>query len=183
VGITTYNTTSLTGGSTRSLDVLLTSTLVDGDRAHSQVADEFFVHYFDATGAEAENSPSVIRPDDFIASGSAGVWKILKSPLELPALSNIGNAGISLDLDGATYDTFVFTCDQTALSVTISGLGIGYTMAAVITDGDNAAITWPAEVLWARGEEPAFSDGVDRVVFQRITAGIVHGSLAGQEYA
>jgi len=180
MAIKVWNCFGLIGGTTRDLDAIPIATLTNQDRAITSDGEELFIHEFDANGTDDEASPTVIQPDDF---STAGVWNIIKGPLELPSLAVEGNAGTEIILDCVNNDTFLFTCDQSALTITLSGLSVGSTAALVITGGDNCTITWPADVQWPGAAEPELSSGTDRIVIQRITAGIVHASLAGQEYA
>ncbi len=82
----TWNATVLTGGVARSLDAIPIASLTDGDRSISIVSGELYIHEFDSTSTDAENSPSKIRPDDYSTSG---VWILAESPLDLPIYSNL----------------------------------------------------------------------------------------------
>jgi hypothetical protein len=98
-------------------------------------------------------------------------------------LHSIGNAGTSLSLAPLTYDTFVFTCDQATLTLTVTSLAIGRTINLVITGADNCTITWPSGTKWPNGIAPTFSSGTDRVVMQRVDGSTIHASSAGSAYA
>jgi len=70
--ITTYNATDLTGGVARSLNSISESVLIDGDRCHVAYSGDFYVYEYDATATDAQNSPAIVRPADYVSSG---VWK------------------------------------------------------------------------------------------------------------
>ena len=76
----TWNATALTGGTTGCLDAIATASISHMDRAIVTVAYSstyhIYVFVFDATSVDAENSPYVVRPDDF---STAGTWKVLNA--------------------------------------------------------------------------------------------------------
>jgi hypothetical protein len=181
MAIKVWNCFGLIGGTTRDLDAIPSASLTDQDRAITMDAGALYIHEYDSSGTDTpEASPGIIHADD---RSGAGQWNVIRTPLEVPNLVSIGNAGTTLALDCVTYDTHLFTCDQSLLEITFTGLSTGYTVALIITAGDTSTITWPADVQWPGGTEPVLSSGTDRVVIQRITAGIVHASAAGAEYA
>ncbi len=70
---TTYNCNALTGGGTRSLDVLAYSALTTGDRAIASVGGEvsYFIYTSTATAAEQTTTPPrIVRPDDYTVGGN-----------------------------------------------------------------------------------------------------------------
>lgn len=102
---------------------------------------------------------------------------------KVDSLNNIGNAGTSKTLDTVTYDTFVFTCDQATLDLSSTSISTGRTVTLIITGGSTCTITWPTGMNWPGGSEPSLSAGTDRIVMQKVTSLIIHGSLAGAQYA
>jgi hypothetical protein len=181
MAIKVWNCFGLLGGTTRDLDAIPTASLTDQDRAITVDSGALYIHEYDSSGTDGEASPGIIYADD--RGAGPGQWNAIRTPLETPNLVSLGNAGASLALDCATYDTHLFTCDQATLTLTFTSLSIGYTIAAIITGGDNCVITWPTEVDWPAGIAPGLSSGTDRVVFQKITSGIIHAALAGGNYA
>ena len=113
---------------------------------------------------------------------SAGKVVAARIP-QIDSLENIGNAGTSRTLDTASYDTFTLTCDQATLDLSATSIALGRTVTLVLTGADDCAITWPAGTKWPGGSPPSFSAGTDRVVIQRVSATVIHASLAGSAYA
>jgi hypothetical protein len=97
-------------------------------------------------------------------------------------LQNVSGTSGALTLDCRTYHTFVMTLTG-ATGFTFSNLDVGQTIALVITNG-GTYITWPATVKWPDGPgAPELTSGTDRVVLQKLSATVIHASLAGQAYA
>lgn len=73
---TVHHASILTGGTVGSLDSKAISTLTDGDLCLVATTSwGLYWYQFDADATDAELSPDVIRPDDYV---SAGVWKLLQ---------------------------------------------------------------------------------------------------------
>lgn len=102
----------------------------------------------------------------------------------LDKLVNYGNAGTSLTLDSSIYDTHLFTCDQSTLTLTTSNFAIGRTISLVITNGGSSTITWPTGTQWPGGTAPSLSaSGTDRIVLQRISSTVIHAQAGGNGFA
>lgn len=65
-----WNCEALTGGGTRALDSISVASLTDGDIAITMVSGALYCHKFNATGTAAENSPAVVRPNDYLTAGN-----------------------------------------------------------------------------------------------------------------
>lgn len=73
---TVHHASILTGGTTGCLDAKAISNLTDGDLCLVATTSwGLYWYQFDADATDAELSPDVIRPDDYV---SAGVWKLLQ---------------------------------------------------------------------------------------------------------
>ena len=72
--------TGLTGGTSTDLDSIVTSGIAVGILAAVILADQLSYYQLQAA-TTAENSPLIIRPDDFNASTNAKVWKLIKQDL------------------------------------------------------------------------------------------------------
>ncbi len=176
----TWNATALTGGTSRSLDSIPPISLSDGDRCFCVEDSVLYYYLYDAAATDAESSPDVIRPDAY--SGS-GVWKLIQSPLAEQHLVDRGFAETAITLDCASYDTHIFSCNQSTLTITLSGLVTGQTIALVIAAADDCTITWPAAVKWPAGSAPIFTSGTDRVTLQQVASDEIHAAISGQAYA
>jgi hypothetical protein len=69
-----YNADLLTGGGSRALDSYLIADLVNGDRSIVFDDPQSRIYEFDTSRTDAENSPFIIRPNDYGAGGLTGVW-------------------------------------------------------------------------------------------------------------
>ncbi len=110
-----------------------------------------------------------------------GFFEAVPDGAPVNTLEDITGTSGTIDLDCYAYDTFVMTITG-ATTLTFSNLVTGRTIGIVISNG-TTNITWPTEIDWPEGEEPEFSTGTDRVVIQKLSATVYHGSLAGIEYA
>jgi len=61
--------TALTGGSSGSLDAIVSSKLTNGDMAIAIVSSVVYFYSYDSSSTDAEDSPDVIQPDDLPTSG------------------------------------------------------------------------------------------------------------------
>jgi len=77
MAVTLYNCTALTGGAARALDSYSVANLVNGDRAMVVTGGKFYFYVYNSTGTAAENSPLVIRPDNYSTGGN---WELAGSP-------------------------------------------------------------------------------------------------------
>jgi len=77
MAVTLYNCTALTGGAARALDSYSVANLVNGDRAMVVTGGKFYFYIYNSTGTAAENSPLVIRPDNYSTGGN---WELAGSP-------------------------------------------------------------------------------------------------------
>lgn len=90
-----------------------------------------------------------------------------------------GTIGLSCDL----YHTFVLGSLTGATTFTFDNMVDGQTIVIVL-DASGETITWPTEVDWPDGTAPDLTDGgTDRLVFQKLSSTVIHGSVAGQAYA
>lgn len=104
------------------------------------------------------------------------------SPYPIDTLQAKGSVSGAVSCDVSSYDTFTMTITG-ATTLTFSNIATGRTFTLVITNG-GSNITWPEDVKWPGGTEPALSSsGVDRVVLQQVASSNVQASLAGQAYA
>lgn len=95
-----------------------------------------------------------------------------------------GNAGTSITMDAAAYDTHTLTCDQSTLTIAFSNMLVGRTVTLILTNPGSCSITWPTGITWPGGVEPDWStSGVDRVVIQKTGAAAYQASSAGLNYA
>lgn len=104
----TWNASALTGGATRALDAISVNSLTDGDRAISIVSGELYIHEYDASGTDSEDSPDVIRPDDFSTQGN---WILATSPLDNTELY----AGDVIGRFASTPSTGFLECDGSSV--------------------------------------------------------------------
>jgi len=87
--------------------------LMDGDGAIVIYGGTAYQYYFDADGTDAESSPDVIRPDDFVTEG---VWKLVKTyvgDFSIGGVEFVVSADCSAE-DGNTYDRCYETGDNSA---------------------------------------------------------------------
>ena len=177
--IVTHNAGALLGAGSTALTAIPSASIADNSRCLTEESLVLYYHKFDITSEAAHSPPDVIRPNDY----TIGTWKLLRSLLDAPSLIDHSYAGLSLDLDCASYDTHLFSCDQATLTLTITSLAVGGSISLVIEGADDCVITWPTEVTWEGGAEPSFTSGFDRVVMQRVSSTEIQASLAGQGYA
>lgn len=83
----------LTGGATGDLDDYLVANLTEGDSAFvfiiSGTSTYVYWYLYDASGTDAEDSPNVIRPDDYSTQGNWRLAKITSSSLEIAKASGV----------------------------------------------------------------------------------------------
>ena len=98
-------------------------------------------------------------------------------------LQTLGNVSGTINLDCSRYDTFMFTVTAPVDNVNLNNFTDGRIIGIVLTNA-GSDVTWPSQIKWAEGTEPIFSAvGTDRIVIQRLSSSIYHGSLAGVLYA
>jgi hypothetical protein len=107
-------------------------------------------------------------------------------PYPIDTLNDEGSIGVAdspHSLVTTSYDTFLMTITGD-ITLVFSGLTVGRTISLVITNGGASTITWPTEVQWPEGTAPTLtSSGTDRVVFQKISATVIHGAASGLNYS
>lgn len=77
MGIGIWHKFGLTGGGATNLDGIAIAEIGNNDVCHVYASGKYYYMVFDATATDAENSPLVVRPDDY---STAGVWKLASSP-------------------------------------------------------------------------------------------------------
>lgn len=112
--------TGLIGGATGDLDDYAVATLSDGDGGYvfiiSGTTVTMYWFLFDADGTDAEDSPNVIRPDDYSTQGN---WRLAK----------INTKSLIVQKESSTAGTMgVYEANSTDTSVT------GFKGASSITD-------------------------------------------------
>ncbi len=187
MSITAYNATALTGGAVNSVDSYSVSVLNDNDRCFCVAGGALYYYMYEVNSTDDELSPDVIRPDDYV---DHGIWRMTQSPLSEQHLLDHGAVDAAATIDCVNYNTHLMDCGSSAsaLTLTVSGLEIGATIAIVIDDGDNvASITWTdggtSSFYWPEGTAPTYSTGIDRFVMQRVSSTIIHMAVAGQNFA
>lgn len=70
----------LTGGTTTSLDEIVSTMLNDGDFSFTVDGNKIYAHKYDSTSTASEDSPNVIIPDDLPTSGR---WILQVSPFDV----------------------------------------------------------------------------------------------------
>lgn len=130
-----YGCTGLTGGTAGTLDALditgastpNADNLADGDIAFvytiSGSITIVYPYIFDADGTDAEDSPSVIRPDDY---ATAGVWRL--STLYSSDVTTPPGPSPALTF----YDSDLLGADKYAASIEVNGTTL--TDGAEVTD-------------------------------------------------
>jgi hypothetical protein len=153
-------TTSKTGGTSADLDSIVTVGVTVGKMVAFRDLDSASILriYELASGTDAEDSPSIIRPDDYAATTNEKVWK-------LQSLSNVGVSGSTGGTDNA-----ILRADGTggstaqASSITIAD-GASGTLSGS-NSGDVTLAASVADVLDLTGQALSADDpGADRILF------------------
>lgn len=152
--------TALTGGAAGALDALSVAILTDGDIAFVRVGQILYVYLYDADATAAENSPDVIRPDDYATQGN---WElqlyISDGVIQLASVTTQLNLddNLSLNMD-ATADGMA---DDSYNGETISGRNCGENLTQWDTVRlANDSDPWHQADANAAGEFPAIGISV-----------------------
>lgn len=164
--------TGLTGGGATKLDGVATTSSSAGLCRLVFTTSQGFLLYRLTAGTDAENSPKVVRPDDFDVSTNAKVWKLAK--LTQNILDDLG-ASIStgqltiIKADGST-EASIFPPATGARAITLPsgdgtlvlGDGVGITSASLFRTAlglTAAAILDPNRVLETEPAVTGFTGG------------------------
>jgi len=127
--------TVLTGGGVGALDAKAISTLSQGDICFVSNSGALFVYIFEASRTDAENSPTIIRPNDY---ASSGVWVLQSPSINTVTLGRRDIDGGDIDFPSASFSNTTFSacsCWDSTGTVwlqtvsTITGLSFGITPA------------------------------------------------------
>ena len=162
----------LTGGGATNLDGIPTTGLAIGTMVTVYDGSETRIYRL-TTGTDAESSPAVIRPDDYVAGTNEKVWKVRISSDP----SETGNAdGHSLDADdGSPVDAVYVDADgEVGIGTTTPGQKLEVAGDINVSSGQGYRINnTAASGQYLRG------DGT-RFVSSAIQAGDLPGSFSGK---
>lgn len=134
-----YECTALTGGGAGALDTLAVATLTDLEIARVVASNVEYMYQFNAAAVDAENSPTLIRPDDF---GAAGVWYLMTVPGQVVpygTTANTATAGNDARIPTTAQKGALF--DYSATSLTGGGAGaLDAIDGTALVDGDTAIV-------------------------------------------
>lgn len=162
MAIKTWNATALTGGAARALDAIPVASLTDGDRAFVSVSGTLYYYEYDSAATDAETSPSVIRPDDFV---SAGNW-VLQRWFTAEEGSSPENLIINSDfvVNQESYASGVITTGSYGHDMWKSILSASYTVSG-------GALTMVSGTLGQSNEDLVAANG------ETVTISVTSGSL------
>lgn len=172
-----YTFTGVTGGGSTNIDGLVTTGRTVG-QIIAYTTTTFTTLYQLKSGTDAENAPSIIRPDDYAASTNEKVWKRLDVYTPTGA-----SAAVSGSLLIKNYGTTVVTA-ATILNFTGAGVTVtasGNTAFINIAAASGGAVSFPTYIVVAASDETnAITAGTQKVTWRMpfaMTVTAARGSL------